>query len=189
MYTRLLLLLIPLLGMTLFSTSASAAAGEGDTYLLMPGDVLEVSVWKEQDMQRQVRIRPDGKISFPLAGHVQAAGHTPEELETILTERLGKFIPDVVVNIILQASEGNVIYVIGKVNKPGMFTAISVIDVTRALSMAGGLNPFAAANDIKILRRVDGKQQVMKYRYSDIEKGQNLEQNILLKGGDVIIVP
>lgn len=185
-----LYLLLHLACLALFSGPTFAGDGEpGSVYRLMPGDMLEISVWKEQDMQRQVRVRPDGKISFPLAGHVQAAGNTPEQLESILTEKLGKFIPDVVVNVILQASEGNVIYVIGKVNKPGMFTATSVMDVTQALSMAGGLNPFAASNDIKILRRVGEKKQVMDYRYSDIEKGKNLEQNILLQGGDVIVVP
>jgi polysaccharide export outer membrane protein len=183
------ILSLPIAYVLAFSQMVFAESGEDDVYRLMPGDMLEISVWKETDLQKEVRIRPDGKISFPLVGHIQAAGNTPEQLETVIQQKLNKFIPDVVVNLILMTSSGNVIYVIGKVNKPGVHAATSKLDVTQALTMAGGLNPFAAANDIKILRRSEGQQHVMKYRYSDIEKGQNLEQNIVLQGGDVIIVP
>jgi polysaccharide export outer membrane protein len=158
-------------------------------YQLGPEDVLEISVWKEEGLKKEVLVRPDGGISFPLAGDMQAAGKTARQLQQEITQRLEKFMSDPVVSVAILKIAGNKIYVIGKVNKPGEFIAGRYVDVLQVLSMAGGLTPFAAENDIKVLRKEQGKDLVFPYRYSDVKKGSNLDQNIVLKGGDVVVVP
>ncbi|MFN2308938.1 MAG: polysaccharide biosynthesis/export family protein [Gammaproteobacteria bacterium] len=168
---------------------ARAATPAGEAYLIEPGDVLEISVWREEDLTKPVIVRPDGGLSFPLVGNIQASGKSVEQLQTEVGERLKKFIPDPSVTVAIQQLSGNKVYVIGKVNKPGEFPVTRRVDVVQALSMAGGMNPFAAANKIRILRREGGKQTALPFAYGDIEKGEGLEQNILLKAGDVVVVP
>ena len=163
--------------------------GQVDGYHLLPGDILVIAVWKEPELQRQVPINPDGKLSFPLLGHIQAAGYTAEALEKVITEKLNKYIPDSVVSVSISSVAGNNVYVIGKVARPGNYNVTSYLDVMQVLSMAGGLTPYAAANDIKILRRINGKETVTPFRYADVEAGKKLEQNIILEGGDVVVVP
>ncbi|MEE9343441.1 MAG: polysaccharide biosynthesis/export family protein, partial [Gammaproteobacteria bacterium] len=160
-----------------------------EAYLIQPGDVLGITVWKEEDLQRQVIVRPDGKVTFPLAGEIQAGGASVESLRSDITKRLTKYIPDPIVTVATQELNGNRIYVIGKVNRPGEFPATRYVDVVQALSMAGGTSTYAALNKIKILRRTGGKLESIRFSYSDIEKGNNLDQNIILQAGDVVIVP
>lgn len=166
----------------------AAAAADRD-YRIGPEDVLSISVWKEEGLSKEVLVRPDGGISFPLVGEIQAEGHTTEELQAEITERLKKSINDPVVSVAVLKIAGNKIYVIGRVNRPGEFVAGRYIDVLQALTMAGGLTPFAAENDIKVLRKRNGKDEQFKFRYADIRRGRNLEQNITLQGGDVVVVP
>jgi polysaccharide export outer membrane protein len=158
-------------------------------YLLSPEDVLEISVWKEESLTKQVVVRPDGAFSFPLVGDVQATAKTVETIREEIKERLKKYIPEPVVSVSLLKVTGYKIYVIGRVNKPGEFVTGRFVDVLQALAMAGGLTPFAAENDIRILRRVDGNEYVRNFRYADVRKGQHLEQNILLRSGDTVVVP
>lgn len=160
-----------------------------DAYVIQPGDVLSISVWREKDLQGEMAVRPDGGLNFPLVGEIIAAGRTIEQLKADISARLAKFVPDPVVTVSVKQSLGNRIYVIGKVNKPGEFAANRTIDVMQALSMAGGPNPFASVNKIKILRRVNGEQKTFLFNYSRVEKGKDLEQNIVLQGGDIVIVP
>jgi polysaccharide export outer membrane protein len=171
------------------SASAQNNAVPREPYTINPGDLLEISVWKEPDLQREVLIRPDGAFSFPLSGDVVAVGRTVEAVRQELTERLGTFIPDLVVTVTVAQINGNKIYVIGQVRTPGQFVVNPRVDVLQALSIAGGVTPFAELNDIKILRRRNGVQTMLRFRYSDIVKGQNLEQNVLLEVGDVVLVP
>jgi polysaccharide export outer membrane protein len=161
----------------------------GSVYLIQPGDVLQVSVWKEENMLRQTLVRPDGGLSFPLAGDIQAAGKSVPELNKVIAERLSKYIPDPVVTVSVQQLTGNKIYVIGKVARPGEFVATRYMDVMQALSVAGGMTTFSSVNNIKILRRENGKLIAIPFRYGDVEDGENLEQNIMLKSGDVVLVP
>ena len=158
-------------------------------YQIGPEDVLEISVWKEDGLKKEVLVRPDGGMSFPLIGEIQAVGKTAGQLRKEIAQRLEKFIPDPVVSIAFLKVGGNKIYVIGKVNKPGEFPAGRYVDVLQALTVAGGLTPFAAENDIKVIRKEGGKDVVFRFRYSDVKAGENLEQNIQLKGGDVVVVP
>ena len=180
------LLLLLLVGLSLYINGVMAA---GPGYTLQPGDVLSISVWKEQDLQQAVLVRPDGGISFPLVGELQAQGATVEDLRKEITRKLGRFIPDVQVSVALQELNGNLIYVVGKVNRPGVFPFSKNVDVVQALGMAGGANAFAALNEIKVLRRENGRLRSILFRYSDIEKGRNLEQAIVLQSGDTVVVP
>ena len=158
-------------------------------YLLSPEDILEISVWKEESLTKQVVVRPDGAFSFPLVGDVQATAKTVEQIREEIKERLKRYIPEPVVSVSLLKVTGYKIYVIGRVNKPGEFVTGRFVDVLQALAMAGGLTPFAAENDIRILRRVDGKEYVRNFRYADVRNGQHLEQNIMLRSGDTVVVP
>lgn len=160
------------------------------TYAVQPGDVLNVTVWKEEDLNKEVIVRPDGGMSFPLAGDFKAQGHTLEQIQQIIADRLTKYIPDPVVTVSALKLLGNKIFVLGKVNKPGEYMAFNYLDVVQALAMAGGMTPFAAVNEIKILRRdASGTQRMAGFRYGDIEDGKNLSQNVMLQAGDVVLVP
>jgi polysaccharide export outer membrane protein len=171
------------------SAADSPAPLPADSYKLRPGDMLQVSVWKETDLQADVLIRPDGGITFALAGDLQAAGHTVAELTDMLQTKIRKFIPDAVVTVSVKAAGGNRVYVIGKVNRPGDFPLIGPIDVMQALTLAGGATPFADTNSIRILRRDGDRQISISFHYGDISRGRKLEQNILLKNGDTVVVP
>ena len=172
-----------------FLISPFVATAEEPPYLLNPGDTLDISVWKEEGMEREVLVLPDGMISFPLVGHIKASGQSPEALQRALAERLQKYIPDPVVTVSIQNVTGNKIYVIGQVREPGEFLAGHRIDVMQALSLAGGLTPFADEDDIVVLRRSNGKQTVHTFDYSDVKRGRKLESNILLQSGDNVVVP
>lgn len=169
--------------------ATSATASALPDYGIQPGDVLTISVWKEEGLQSDVLVRPDGGVSFPLVGDISAAGKSVKQLSALISERLTKYIPDPVVTVSIKALTGNTVYVIGKVNKPGEFPVTHYVDVMQALSMAGGANAFAALNDIKVLRRENGTQHAINFRYSDVESGKKLGQNIILHGGDVVVVP
>lgn len=159
-------------------------------YTINPGDVLSVTVWKEEDLQRQVLVRPDGAFSFPLAGEIQATGQSVGDVRELLVARLSEYIPDPVVTVATESIQGNRVYVIGQVQRPGEFIASTRIDVVQALSIAGGFTPFAQKNDVLILRRgANGVLQNIPFRYNEVEKGRNLEQNLILQPGDVVIVP
>lgn len=166
-----------------------SAQDAGGSYQVQPGDVLLVSVWKEPDLQGTALVSPDGTISFPLAGHVSARGKTAEQLQQLLSQRLEKYISNPVVTVSIEQVNGNKIYIIGQVNEPGAFVMNHDVDVMQALSMAGGTTPFAALNDIIILRRNEFGQTALEFRYSDVARGRNLSQNIRLESGDVVVVP
>ncbi len=166
-----------------------AAPAADDAYALNPGDVLEVSVWKEEGMQRDVQVLPDGKISFPLAGHIQAAGKSAEQVEKILAQRLTRYFPDPVITVTVKSVGGYTIFVIGQVPRSGRLPLNAPTDVLQALSLAGGFTPFADKEDVKILRREGGKQSILPFNYSDVENGRELGSNILLRSGDVVVVP
>ena len=168
---------------------ANSLLAQNANYYLQPGDVLSVSVWKEVDLQQLILVRPDGGISFPLVGDIQASGKTVDDVRQIITRKLAKLIPDVQVSVALQELNGNLIYVVGKVNRPGVFPFNQNVDVLQALGMAGGATAFAALNDIKVLRRDAGQLKSISFRYGDMEKGKNLQQNIILQSGDTVLVP
>jgi polysaccharide export outer membrane protein len=159
-------------------------------YQLAPGDTLNISVWKEEGLQeQQYLISPDGTIIFPLIGTVLATGKTITELKDQLATKLSDFISDPSVTVKLINNQGNSIFVIGKVNKPGQVFSGRKIDVLQALSLAGGLTVFADADSISVLRRVGNETKVFPFDYSDVIKGEDLQQNIMLEPGDTVTVP
>jgi polysaccharide export outer membrane protein len=160
-----------------------------DAYRVQPGDVLTISVWKEHDLQGEILVRPDGGLSFPLAGDVSADGKTTQELTDALVEKLKRYIPDPVVTVAVKQIGGNRVYVLGKVNRPGEFTFSKPVDVMQALALAGGATPFAQVNDIRILRRQGGELHALAFKYAEVERGKELAQNVLLESGDTVVVP
>jgi polysaccharide biosynthesis/export protein len=161
-----------------------------DPYRIQPGDILSITVWKEEDLQGDVLVRSDGGLSFPLAGEILAMPMTVDELRKEIARRLEPYVPNPVVTVALKQSGGNRIYVLGKVNRPGEFPFGKPIDVMQAISLAGGTTSYASLDDIKILRRKSGgHQDAINFRYSEVAQGRGLEQNILLISGDTVVVP
>ena len=182
----MLLLLAGVFPLGVLAAEPTSPAG----YRLQAGDIVAVSVWQEPGLEQLVLVRPDGGISFPLAGDLEAAGATIDELSQRLRERLKKYISEPVVTVTLQEIPGNRVYVLGRVNKPGDFPLVTRdITVIQALAMAGGLTPFADEKKIQVLRTIDGRQRSIPFDYRRIRRGQGLEQNIPLRAGDVILVP
>jgi polysaccharide biosynthesis/export protein len=158
-------------------------------YPLHSGDTLRISVWHETDLAQEVLVRPDGGITFPLVGDVDVAGLTLNATEEKIKQRLEKYITDAQVHVSLQSAAGNIAYVIGKVNRPGPVPLAGRVTVVQALSVAGGATVYAEVDEIRVLRQCEGKQQAFTVNYADIERGINLEQNIALQSGDVLVVP
>jgi polysaccharide export outer membrane protein len=165
------------------------AEEETKDYIIGPGDVLDISVWKDETLTRSVVVLPDGKISFPLIGEVIASGKTVAKLKKEIEEKLSAFVPDVILSFEVKQVNSMLIYVIGRVNNPGRFLLNTNVNVLQALSMAGGLTPFAKRDKIKIFRHEGDKTQIFKFHYDDVVEGKDLEQNIILKKGDVVVVP
>ncbi len=171
--------------------SVGLALAQDGSYRLSPGDMLEISIWKDDNMRRKVVVLPDGTISYPLAGHFRVAGMTVQEVEAKLVEKLkqGRYYKDVTITVSVMEARGNEIFVIGEVNNPGAFTARRQIDVMQALSLAGGLTEFADETDIVVLRRSQNGQESFPFDYSAVQSGRKLSSNILLQSGDTVVVP
>ncbi len=187
-----------LLIITLFFSFVSLQAFAADTqqnsrvqsdYVIGSGDVLMVSIWKDESLTREVVVLPDGTISFPLIGVIKAEDKTLAELKTEIEQRIKKYVPDPVLWISVRNMNSTYIYILGRVNNPGRFLLGSRVNVLQGLAIAGGLTPFADNNDIKIFRTEGNGTKLIRFRYNDVIKGKNLEENITLKRGDVIIVP
>lgn len=171
------------------ATSAVAEDGAGAEYLIKPGDILVVSVWKEPDLNQETLVRPDGRFSFPLVGDVQAAGQTTASVQAELVRKIEPFIPDAAATVVVRSIEGNKAFVVGKVNRPGPIIMTSDTNVMQALSIAGGTAQFAGLKDIVILRGQGSSQSAIPFNYDEVEDGEKLEQNITLQAGDVVVVP
>jgi polysaccharide export outer membrane protein len=158
-------------------------------YVIGPGDVLDISVWKEQALTKLVTVLPDGKISFPLIGSITAGGKTLDQVSKELENRLSRFVPDLNLSVLVDQVNSMMVYVIGRVNNPGRLVLNTNIDILQALAMAGGLNPFAEEGNVKIFRKSDGEKKTFDFNYDDVAKGKKSDQNIMLQRGDVIVVP
>lgn len=187
---RRTVMLLLLTSLCMFASSIWAAEeGPGKDYIIGAGDVIDISVRQDESMTRSIAVLPDGKISLPMIGQVMAGGKTVGELKKDLEREIAVFVPDPVLTVGVSEVNNLVIYVLGKVNTPGPIVLRWHIDVLQALAMGGGLADFAKENSIKIFRREKGTTKILKFRYGDVAKGKNLEQNIWLKRGDVIVVP
>ena len=169
-------------------TSASAQARDS-TYRIRPGDKLFISVWKEEGLAQTAIVRPDGGVTFPLAGELNARDKTVAALTEEIRARLIRFIPEALVSVDVAELRGARVYIIGQVQKPGEFIMNPTLDVLQALSLAGGVTAFASPGDIRILRRDAQGQKAIQFNYDAIIRGRDLQQNITLEDGDVVIVP
>lgn len=161
----------------------------GYEFYLGPDDLLEISVWKDETLTKEVVVRPDGNISFPLIGDVRVQGRTVEEVRKEIEEKIRGYIPDAPVAVMVVRVSSPKIYVVGKVAKPGVYLMTEPLRVMQALAMAGGITPFSDDDDILIIREENGRQKRMKFDYSEVADGKDLEQNIYLDPRDTVIVP
>ena len=158
-------------------------------YVIGPDDELIVNVWREVDLSRTVPVRPDGKISLPLLNDVQASGMSPMQLGAEITARLKKFISDPQVTIIVNRVNSQRIYVVGEVNHAGAFSLLPNMRVLEGISSAGGCTPFAKQTKVYVLRLEDGHEVRYPFNFKEVLGGKRMEQNILLRAGDTIVVP
>ena len=176
-----------------FVMVCATAIAQETRYALQAGDTIEVSVLQDPTLNRRIVIGPDGNISFPLAGHLRASGLTAEQLEKTLAKRLSKnYQTPPQVTVMLSGTSENSeskIYVTGEVNRPGPYPMSPGTSVMQAIALSGGLGRFAATSRIQIHRRTAGKDQVFLFDYDAFESGKNLEGDIPLQPGDVIVVP
>ena len=161
----------------------------GSNYIIGPQDVLTITVWKEPDVSREVPVRPDGKISLPLLNDVDAAGLTPMQLASSLTESLKKFISSPQVTVMVKEINSRRVYVIGEVVRAGTFPLLPKMTVLQIVSSCGGFTQFANPKKIYVLRTKDGKQTKIPFNYKEVVSGKNPEQNIELQPGDTVVVP
>ena len=190
-------ILVSLVGLLLVMTGAAQA----DTYRLRPGDVLDVNVFQDPKLNRQIVVAPDGQVAFPLAGRFRAGGLTTSAVEAALKAKLQKqFTSELDVTVSYIQSEKRelkeakdrewTVYVTGEVGKPGAFVVPKrAPTVLQAIALAGGLGPFAAERRIMIHRKIDGEEVVFPFNYRDYTKGDDMAGNITLRNGDVIVVP
>lgn len=168
-------------------TTQSAQADP--TYVIAAEDVLNISVWKDPELTQTVPVRPDGKISMPLLNDVQAAGLTPDELKSQITEGLKKFMTDPIVTVIVTQINSQRIYVTGEVLRPGAVELLPGMTILQALSSAGGFTNFANTRKIYMFRMVNGKQVNFPFDYKDVIHGKKSDENAVLQAGDTIVVP
>lgn len=170
------------------TASSSASRGSSNEYVIGADDTLHISVWKEPDLTETLPVRPDGKISMPLLNDVQAAGLTPTQLSTSITEKLKKYITDPRVTVVVTAMNSRRIFVTGEVNHSGPMALLPHMTMLQALSEAG-FTQFANLKGIYLLRTENGKQSKIPFNYKEVVKGKHPEENIMLRPGDTLVVP
>lgn len=161
-----------------------------DNYVIGPGDVVAITVWKDADLSRTMPVRPDGKISLPVIGEVQAAGLSALRLQAEIGERLREYVRDPQINVIVQEVRSCTFNVVGKVNKSGSFELVKPTTVLDAIALAGGFQEFARVTKMYVLRsKPDGSQTLLRFNYKRVVKGEQTQQNSLLQAGDTVVVP
>lgn len=174
------------------ATSASAPTQGLDLpadYVIGPADVLGVVFWREPEMSGDVTVRPDGRISLPVIGEIQASGLRPEVLQAQIKRAADKYITDANVVVVVRTINSRKVFVTGLVTTPGDHSLVGPLTVLQAIALAGGLTEYADAKNITILRNEAGRSRAFRFNYKDVAKGKNLEQNILLQPGDTVVVP
>ena len=172
-----------------FFLSESIAQPKSPDYRIGPHDILNIFVWREADLTQDVTVMADGKISFPLIGEVMAQGQTVTQLKEIVTGALKKFITAPEVTVIVRESRSQRIYTLGKLNQPGPYPLEPNMTILQALSTAGGFTEWADIKAILVIRREGGKEIQHHFNYKEFISGKRVEQNIVLKANDTIVVP
>ena len=158
-------------------------------YLIGPEDVLTIVVWREKDMSTDAVVRPDGQISLPLLNDLQAVGLTPDQLKASIEKAASKYVAEPNATVIVKAINSRKVHIVGNVIKGGTFPLAGDMTVLQLIAQAGGLQEWADSKKITVMRKQDGKDVVLKFNYKDVVKQKNLQQNVLLKPGDTVIVP
>jgi polysaccharide export outer membrane protein len=179
---------LAIIGGLWLGSEAFAQAPES-SYKIGPNDILNIFVWKEVELTRDVTVMPDGKITYPLIGEITAQGQTASELKKAIADKLQNFVTAPEVTVIVKESRSQVIYTIGKLTRPGPYPLAPGMTVMQALSAAGGFAEWADPKNILIVRREEGKETQLRFNYKEFTSGENLQQNILLKPGDTLVVP
>ena len=161
----------------------------GKDYRVGPGDMIEVSVWKEPAASTTVVVRPDGKLSLPLVNDLAVSGMTPMEIQALVEKKLEPFISVPSVTVIVRQILSKKIYVIGQVGSPGAYLMTQPVTILQILTQAGGLRQFAKSKSIYVLRTENGKQQKLPFNYEEVLEGKRIEQDIPLQAGDTVVVP
>jgi len=164
-------------------------AADSDQYVIGAEDVLLIHVWREETLTRQVTVRIDGKISHPLIDEIQAVGLTPLQLRKVVTERMKKFVDDPVVTIIVMEANSFKVFVSGEVKSQGVYRLRKETTMLELIPMAGGFTEWADQKKIMIIRKEDGKEKRIIVNYKKIVKGEKDANNIILRAGDIVIVP
>ena len=171
--------------------NAAAPAGVAlpPGYLIGPEDVLTIVVWREKDMSTDAVVRPDGQISIPLLNDLQAAGLTPDQLKASIEKLASKLMAEPNATVIVKAINSRKVHIVGNVIKGGTFPLTGEMTVLQLIAQAGGLQEWADSKHITVMRKENGKDVALKFNYNDVVKQKNLQQNVLLKPGDTVIVP
>jgi polysaccharide export outer membrane protein len=168
--------------------AVSADAGILD-YVIGPEDVLGVVFWRDAEMSGDVTVRPDGKITLPLIGELRAAGLTPDTLKQQIQTSAVKYLSDANVAVVVRQINSRKVYITGQVTTPGAYPLTGPRTVMQLISLAGGVTEFADSSSITIMRTIDGRTTSHKFNYKDVSRGKNLEQNLMLRPGDTVVVP
>jgi polysaccharide biosynthesis/export protein len=158
-------------------------------YVIGAEDVLGIMFWREQEMSGDVTVRPDGKVTLPLLGDIQAAGTRPDALRDQITQAAGKYLTDVNVTVVVRQINSRKVFITGQVTTPGAYPLTGPRTVMQLIALAGGLTEYADGESISIMRQEQGKTRSMKFNYRDVSKGKKLEQNVMLLPGDTVVVP
>lgn len=158
-------------------------------YVVGPEDVLGIVFWRDQDMTGDVTVRPDGKITLPLIGDIDAAGLRPDALKTVIEKAATKFITEPTIAVVVRQINSRKVFITGEVKTPGAYPLIGPRTVMQLIALAGGLSEYADGNAITVMRLENGRQRSFKFHYNDVARGKALPQNILLQPGDTVVVP
>jgi polysaccharide export outer membrane protein len=186
---RVLSRVLPLLLVAAITPVGAAETAPSADYRIGVGDILNIQVWKEADLTREVPVRPDGKISFPLLDDILAAGLTPLELKTTLTEKLRQFVSDPRITVMVQEVNSYKVYLMGEVVTQGALVLKNRTTLVQAISMAGGFTPYARRNEIIVLRNNGKRDERILVNYERIVSGKSPEHNLVLEAGDTVVVP
>jgi polysaccharide export outer membrane protein len=172
------------------ATTSSSSSGSNQSYVIGESDILDISVWKDKEVSRTIPVRPDGKISLPLIGEIQASGMTPLQLQNDITQRLKSFLANPEVTVIVTDPRSHHFNIMGQVAKPGTYPLSQSMTVLDAISLAGGFRDFAKATKVYVLRTMpDGTKVRLPFNYKEAIKGNKPEKNVVLSAGDTIVVP
>jgi len=183
------LLCLPLFILLTSGPGVCQELGMSEDYIIHPSDILEISIYGETDMVRELVVRPDGSVSFPLIGDIRVAGRSTTDVKKLIDDQVSTYIPEASSTVIVKQLGSLKYFVVGEVANPGMFNISTQITVLQALSLAGGMKTFADEDNIKIIRGHGKDTKRIRFDYGEAKKGEHLEQNILLERGDVVLVP